>query len=204
MSTQHRPGLALHYGRICGGRVARSSPFCAFFTSYELTDGCPGDVFFHLLGEIFLSGEVGEHVRFVMVNTNKNLLLGVAILVGFVTFVAMDKALRIATGGSGHDHGHDHGASNTPALEGAPGKGISTGASIDGADQGLRSRKQPGKEVSPPPTSKPDVSQSVKLSAYLNLIADFTHNITDGLALSASFYASPALGAITTTAVFFQ
>ena len=38
----------------------------------------------------------------------------------------------------------------------------------------------------------------------MNLIADFTHNITDGLALSSSFYASPTLGATTTVAVFFH
>lgn len=34
--------------------------------------------------------------------------------------------------------------------------------------------------------------------------ADFTHNITDGLALSSSFYASPTIGATTTVAVFFH
>ncbi|KAF3767839.1 Zip-domain-containing protein [Cryphonectria parasitica EP155] len=36
------------------------------------------------------------------------------------------------------------------------------------------------------------------------MIADFTHNITDGLAMSASFYASPTVGATTTMAVFFH
>lgn len=34
--------------------------------------------------------------------------------------------------------------------------------------------------------------------------ADFTHNITDGLALSASFYTSPSIGATTCIAVFFH
>lgn len=34
--------------------------------------------------------------------------------------------------------------------------------------------------------------------------ADFTHNITDGLAMSASFYTSPTIGATTTVAVFFH
>jgi len=38
----------------------------------------------------------------------------------------------------------------------------------------------------------------------LNIIADFTHNITDGLAMASSFYASPTVGALTTTAVFFH
>lgn len=34
--------------------------------------------------------------------------------------------------------------------------------------------------------------------------ADFTHNITDGLAMASSFYASPTIGATTTVAVFFH
>ena len=36
------------------------------------------------------------------------------------------------------------------------------------------------------------------------MIADFTHNITDGLAMASSFYASPTVGATTTVAVFFH
>lgn len=49
-----------------------------------------------------------------------------------------------------------------------------------------------------------EINPSVKLGGYLNLIADFTHNITDGLAMSSSFYASPTIGATTTVAVFFH
>jgi len=72
--------------------------------------GLLGDTLFHLLPEIFLGEDSPDHVRFVMVEPNKNLLLGVAIMVGFVTFVAMDKGLRIATGGADpHNHDHSHG-----------------------------------------------------------------------------------------------
>ena len=95
--------------------------------------GLLGDTLFHLLPEIFLGGDEPEHVRFVMVEPNKNLLLGVAIMAGFVTFVAMDKGLRIATGGENiHDHGQSHGkaehAENTSTSAKASGldiKGIS-------------------------------------------------------------------------------
>jgi zinc transporter 7 len=55
-----------------------------------------------------------------------------------------------------------------------------------------------------PEKEKDDINPSVKLGGYLNLIADFTHNITDGLAMSSSFYASPTIGATTTVAVFFH
>ena len=69
--------------------------------------GLLGDTIFHLLPEIFLGEDPPDEVRFVMLEPNKNLLLGVAMLFGFVTFVAMDKGLRIATGGKDlHDHSH--------------------------------------------------------------------------------------------------
>jgi solute carrier family 39 (zinc transporter), member 7 len=70
--------------------------------------GLLGDTLFHLLPEIFLGEDHPEVVRFMTLEPNRNLLLGVVILVGFVTFVAMDKALRIATGESGHSHKCGH------------------------------------------------------------------------------------------------
>jgi len=164
--------------------------------------GILGDTLFHLLPEIFLGEEAEGKVRFVMVEPNKNLLLGVAIMLGFMTFVAMDKGLRIATGGEGghdHSHGHSHGEHLA--------EGTTTGTSqVDTSS--LKSRKAEKSsngsitqtEKPKDPTSNP----SIRLSAYLNLIADFTHNITDGLAMSSSFYASPTTGAITTMAVFFH
>ncbi|TKA74754.1 hypothetical protein B0A49_02257 [Cryomyces minteri] len=167
--------------------------------------GLLGDTLFHLLPEIFLGEDSPEHVRFVMVEPNKNLLLGVAIMVGFITFVAMDKGLRIATGGeSGHDH--SHGAVERDEKPAARG----TASSVDSGDaSAVRQRKPASSSDSTSPSTTtfiPDkeISPSVKLGGYLNLIADFTHNITDGLALSSSFYASPTIGATTTVAVFFH
>ncbi|ORY08995.1 ZIP zinc transporter-like protein [Clohesyomyces aquaticus] len=166
--------------------------------------GLLGDTLFHLLPEIFLGEDEHDKVKFVMVEPNKNLLLGVAILVGFVTFVAMDKGLRIATGGEGgHDHSHGHGK-----VEEKEGLGKSSGAELKVSEDSLRARKTAANGITPPPTPQPEpareISASVKLGGYLNLIADFTHNITDGLALSSSFYASPTIGATTTVAVFFH
>ncbi|KAK8128593.1 Zinc transporter [Apiospora sp. TS-2023a] len=161
--------------------------------------GLMGDTLFHLLPEIFLGEDSPEHVRFVMVEPNRNLLLGVAIMVGFMTFVAMDKGLRIATGGAGHDHGHgghDEAVVASAAV-------VATG--IEDAKDSVKSRKKSKKDIAKPeaPAAK-EINPSVKLGGYLNLIADFTHNITDGLAMSASFYASPTIGATTTVAVFFH
>lgn len=162
--------------------------------------GLLGDTLFHLLPEIFLGEDSPDHVSFVMVEPNKNLLLGLGIMVGFFTFVAMDKTLRIATGGEGghdHSHGHSHTEVSTASTSGAE-----TGKAGD-----LKQRKSNTKStdsVSAPENEEKEINPSVKLGGYLNLIADFTHNITDGLALSSSFYASPTLGATTTVAVFFH
>lgn len=159
--------------------------------------GLLGDTLFHLLPEIFLGEDEPDRVRFVQVNNNKNLLLGVAIMVGFLAFVGMDKGLRIATGGDGHDHGHGH-------VEDKKSEGTTTAREVVVADKELRSRKVTTTEPETLSSTPDGASTSVKLSAWLNLIADFCHNITDGLALSSSFYASPALGASTTAAVFFH
>jgi len=166
--------------------------------------GLLGDTLFHLLPEIFLGEDEHDKVKFVMVEPNKNLLLGVAIMVGFITFVAMDKGLRIATGGAGgHDHSHSHSHEIPKATANT------TGADVSTPKEAARARKSNinGVATTPAVVAEPtekEVSPSVRLGGYLNLIADFTHNITDGLALSSSFYASPTIGATTTVAVFFH
>ncbi|KAL9108504.1 MAG: hypothetical protein Q9227_006719 [Pyrenula ochraceoflavens] len=178
--------------------------------------GLLGDTLFHLLPEIFLGEDHIDRVKFVMLEPNRNLLLGVGIMAGFLTFVAMDKALRIATGGEGHEHQHSHATSEkiseAHTVVSATGKDqLSPNGSLT-----HRPSSSPGATLSPPPTPIPpltpttpspspsDVNPSVKLSGLLNLIADFTHNITDGLALSSSFYASKTVGATTTVAIFFH
>ncbi|OAA37429.1 imidazoleglycerol-phosphate dehydratase [Metarhizium rileyi] len=164
--------------------------------------GLLGDTLFHLLPEIFLGEDESGRARFVLVEPNRNLVLGLAILVGFMTFVAMDKGLRIATGGGG---GHDHSHAHAHVHSHADSKAVVSGSHV-GSDEVKSRRKGKGKRevVEKEKDQHKEVNPSVKLGGYLNLIADFTHNITDGLAMSASFYASPTIGATTTVAVFFH
>ncbi|KAL2153072.1 hypothetical protein VTH82DRAFT_4227 [Thermothelomyces myriococcoides] len=188
--------------------------------------GLLGDTLFHLLPEIFLGEDEPDRARLVLVEPNRNLLLGLAILAGFLTFVAMDKGLRIATGGeAGHDHGHGHHgrghahghAGKDEQLDGY-GKGQES-SSAPKKKEGRESKSRKGKKSDKKKgdgkkgtgeivvvAEKKEVvgGQPVKLGGLLNMIADFTHNITDGLAMSASFYASPTIGATTTVAVFFH
>lgn len=110
------------------------------------------------------------------------------------------RVLNAQAGDEGHAHPHSHSHSHSH------GSSTAKSTSVDDASDksGLRSRTKDETSVSPPESKKMDheVNPSLKLSAYLNLFGDFTHNITDGLAMAASFYSSPALGAVTTIATF--
>lgn len=130
--------------------------------------GLLGDTLFHLLPEIFVGEDSPENVRFVLVEPNRNLLLGVAIMVGFMTFVAMDKGLRIATGGAGgHDHSHAHSHSSPSASDGK-----SSAVDVQGS-KGATKRANKGAQsdaVKDVADVKKEINPSVKLGGLLNLM----------------------------------
>jgi zinc transporter 7 len=131
--------------------------------------GLLGDTLFHLLPEIFLGEDESERARFVLVEPNRNLVLGLGILVGFMVFVAMDKGLRIATGGAGaHDHGHAHGHANE-TEDSAVVKASGADAASNG-DAKSRKKKKGGKDSKAVAEEKQEVNPSVKLGGYLNLM----------------------------------
>lgn len=103
--------------------------------------------------------------------------------------------MRVFNGGSGHSHGHeghhDHATATTTATE-------------EKSDARQRNNKKKDDDAAVVVKETKKTESGIKLSAYLNLLADFTHNMTDGLAMAASFYASPAVGATTAVAVFFH
>lgn len=135
--------------------------------------GLLGDTLFHLLPEIFLGEDSPDSARFVLVEPNRNLLLGVAILVGFMTFVAMDKGLRIATGGEGghdHGHGHSHSHGHNDAVA------LSTGVDAQGSKGSVKNRNTNGKAIKGEKDEHPaqkEVNPSAKLGGYLNLMFVF-------------------------------
>lgn len=137
--------------------------------------GLMGDTLFHLLPEIFVGEDEPDRARFVLVEPNRNLLLGVGILVGFMTFVAMDKGLRIATGGQGghdHSHGHSHSHSHDMDTSSASSTAVDTGS-------GAKSRKRDTATTVVDTTPSDDNSTSkegahgVNSSGLLNLMQVF-------------------------------
>jgi len=165
------------------------------------TGGLLSDVFLHLVPHSFMGENQGSGVHFVMVEEKRNILIGLGIFIGFATFFFMEKTLRVL-GGDENAHGHSHSHSD-PHVSSE----VIKNSSINGSatEDGLRSRNT-NKTATNGSSSPPKISKTAngpsKLSAYLNLFGDFVHNITDGLAMAASFYASPLIGATTTLACF--
>ncbi|EPS43773.1 hypothetical protein H072_2238 [Dactylellina haptotyla CBS 200.50] len=159
--------------------------------------GLLGDVFFHLMPQTFMGEAHDGRVRFVMVEEKRNTLLGLAIMIGFVAFVILDKGMRIAAGGeSGHSHSHSHNQAHS--------EGSSTALAEKSGELRQRKGKDEKGDIITAKSDEKAPGMSIKVSSYLNMAADFSHNITDGLAIAASFYAGPTIGATTTVAVFFH
>jgi len=162
------------------------------------TGGLLSDVFLHLVPHSFMGEHQDSGVNFIMVEEKRNILTGLGIFVGFAAFFFMEKTLRVLGAESGEGSaGHSH--SHSPAVEAK--------TTARSSQETLKSRAKTGSSTtnganagSEPLHISP--SGPSKLSAYLNLFADFTHNVTDGLAMAASFYASPLIGATTTLACF--
>ncbi|KAJ7769049.1 ZIP-like iron-zinc transporter [Mycena olivaceomarginata] len=158
------------------------------------TGGLLSDVFLHLVPHSFMGEHQGDGIHLVVVEEKRNILIGLGIFGGFAAFFIMEKTLRVLGGdedGAGHSHSHSHASGETAEASGA----------ADKDKDGLRSRKGGKKDKTEAAEAAKSTGPS-KMSAYLNLFGDFVHNITDGLAMAASFYASPLIGATTTLACF--
>ncbi|OUM54793.1 hypothetical protein BVG19_g4224 [[Candida] boidinii] len=170
--------------------------------------GLLGDVFLHLLPQTFVGEPLEHNASFVLVDCRRNCILGLFIFIGFLMFFIIDKSLRIlehTSDGESNSHSHSHSHSHTSSVADEVIK--SSGA--ESSESTLKNRKkeksiqhEDGESSDKAVVANPN--SSVKTSAYLNLISDFTHNITDGLAISASFYISQNVGCTTTLAVFFH
>ncbi|KAF5341754.1 hypothetical protein D9611_001817 [Ephemerocybe angulata] len=167
------------------------------------TGGLLSDVFLHLIPHAFMGESQAPGVHFVVVEEKRNIIIGLAIFVGFASFFFMEKTLRVLSEGGddqGHSHSHSH-SHSIPAAASASGVESGSGEKNGLVKRGGGAKGESTEAEAVVQSDKPTGGPS-KLSAYLNLFGDFVHNITDGLAMAASFYASPAIGATTTLACF--
>jgi len=107
------------------------------------------------------------------------------VLLGIITFLVVEKGVRLIKGDDAHSHSH--------------------GGSKE-SEKAAKAKKDSGKKKddSAGAVAKKDADGSkgdIKIAGYLNLVADFLHNFTDGLAIGASYLAGETVGYITTITI---
>nr|CDJ89050.1 Zinc iron permease domain containing protein [Haemonchus contortus] len=166
--------------------------------------GLLGDAFLHLIPHAQPAGS-GSHSHSHSHSHHEghshephDMSVGGWVLAGIIAFLLVEKVVRIIRGEDGHGHGHSHGHS-APKSEKAK---LSDAESDEGEsdtsskkDSRKKQKKEEEGECSMPEPER------IKVAAYLNLVADFAHNFTDGLAIGASFIAGTTVGVVTMVTV---
>ncbi|CAM9464571.1 unnamed protein product [Ectocarpus sp. 4 AP-2014] len=113
------------------------------------------------------------------------LALPLFVLGGFMLFFLSERAVRAITGGGGgHSHPHSHGGGSSQAHN-------DDDVSRRKKDDDHASNKS-GSELSASPP--PGEESGLKVAGILNLAADALHNLSDGIAIGASFASGSGLG----------
>jgi solute carrier family 39 (zinc transporter), member 7 len=107
--------------------------------------------------------------------------VGLCVLSGILTFLLVEKVVRHVKGG--HEHTHSHEAKPNKKKD---------------------EKKKKSKDSDTEDTQKEEHTHKkddLKIAGYLNLVADFAHNFTDGLAIGASFLTGRTVGLVTTLTI---
>ncbi|XP_030880500.1 zinc transporter ZIP13 isoform X2 [Leptonychotes weddellii] len=139
--------------------------------------GLLGNVFLHLLPEAWAytcsasPGGEGQSLQ-------QQQQLGLWVIAGFLIFLALEKMLQ--------DSKEKEGTSQAPSKDPA------AAAALSGGHYLAQPAAEPGVSA---------VVQTIKVSGYLNLLANTIDNFTHGLAVAASFLVSKKIGLLTTMAI---
>ncbi|PAV57916.1 hypothetical protein WR25_23820 [Diploscapter pachys] len=173
--------------------------------------GLLGDAFLHLIPHAAPAGEDGHshsHSHSHAAGSHGHshghgdMRVGGWVLGGIIAFLTVEKLVRILKGNDG-GHGHSHGHSHAHAAEKKEEKKTK--------DTKKKAKKSDDESTGDEKEEKEEKHEhggnevgGIKVTAYLNLVADFTHNFTDGLAIGASFIAGTKVGIITMITILFH
>lgn len=166
----------------------REQPLLKILLAFA-SGGLLGDAFLHLIPHATMavgeghthshSHDDGEH--------GHDMSVGLWVLAGIVTFLIVEKTVRIIKGA----HGHSHLLTKTDDVK----KKDEDNAKA-GGDSGNETKK-----TETPTESVDPADKDIKVAGYLNLAADFSHNFTDGLAIGSSYLAGNTVGLVTTITI---
>ncbi|KER25985.1 metal cation transporter, ZIP family [Opisthorchis viverrini] len=161
--------------------------------------GLLGDAFLHLIPHAIDNGHTHDDHDHTHDATGKShdhtrhMMVGLSVVAGIFVFLCIEKSIRLIQ----HGHaGHSHSVSvpeQQSHISAETNNGKSKKNKKAGGDEALQKREKKNKTHGP--------ASEFKVTGYLNLAADFTHNFTDGLAVGASFLISRNVGMVTTLTV---
>lgn len=117
--------------------------------------------------------------------------IGLWVLAGIITFLTVEKGVRLLKGG----HGHSHGPAPKKVVEK---KDVAKKLADATSTKDKKEKENKVTEKHDHAAEEEEEEEDINVAGYLNLAADFTHNFTDGLAIGASFLAGNSVGYITT------
>lgn len=141
--------------------------------------------------------------------------VGLWVLSGIVTFLVVEKFVRLVKGGHGHSHAvveesvkeklkvKDEGDKEDKSEKEIKDEGDKKDDEDDkakGSSDEAEHDEKSGTVLTKTNHPHDDVGE-IKVAGYLNLAADFTHNFTDGLAIGASYLAGSSIGLVTTVTI---
>lgn len=153
--------------------------------------GLLGNVFLHLLPEAWAyscsASTEGEQ------GFQQKKLLGLWVIIGLLTFLSLQKMFPYK-----EERPSLVSVSNTPAKRVPNGSSFSVQEAASPVQRMKLSQAQCNGSSSLPPSLP---AQKIKISGYLNLLANTIDNFTHGLAVAASFLVSRKVGFLTTMAI---
>uniref|UniRef100_A0A915DUD6 Zinc transporter n=1 Tax=Ditylenchus dipsaci TaxID=166011 RepID=A0A915DUD6_9BILA len=164
--------------------------------------GLLGDTFLHLIPHATPAGSGHGHTHSHShggeghSHEPHDLSVGGWVLGGFVIFFIVEKFVRILRGEDGHSHSHSH--APVSALTSHKKSKQSDSQSQDSED--VETEEDGTKQVEKAVEQVQEVPR-IRVAAFLNFVADFMHNFTDGLAIGASFIAGSTVGLVTMVTV---
>ncbi|CAL1296546.1 unnamed protein product [Larinioides sclopetarius] len=189
--------------------------------------GLLGDAFLHLIPHALLAhsstGDSHSHSHGGEESDvhGHDLSVGLGVLGGIVVFLMVEKFVRIVKGSHGHSHSH----SESPVKETAKVEKDRTSLKDEGDKKSSESEEDKSAEGelekksccdkesceckneekdsddSSSVVTNKEPEEDIMVAGYLNLVADFMHNFTDGLAVGASYIAGSGIGLITTMTI---
>lgn len=151
--------------------------------------GLLGDAFLHLIPHAFPHSHEHSHDHHEGGHSH-DMSVGGSVLFGIIVFLLVEKLVRLLNGDDHHHHHHHHEVVEQKKETKKEEKEISKKEK----DKSEKKKKDndDGKKL------EATSSSDIKIAGYLNLVADFLHNFTDGLAIGASYLAGNSVGYVTT------